>query len=76
MAGAKALVIGLSAYGGLMSGVDIVSKQVKSTNTFLAEQEHKLHLIAPTHAQLSEKKAVPQLLAVILPCTERGANSR
>lgn len=55
MAGAKALALGLTAYGGLMSGVDIVSNQLKSTNRFLAEQAQIIFACPNSNAIIKKK---------------------
>ena len=55
MAGAKTLALALTAYGGLMSGVDIVSNQLKSTNKFLAEQAQIIFSCPNSNATIKKK---------------------
>ncbi len=72
MAGAKALVIGLTAYGGLMSGVDIVNKQLKSTNRFLAEQAQIIFACPDSRATVRKRGGAPASLQRLFFRVQRG----
>ncbi|ARU28484.1 hypothetical protein [Cellvibrio sp. PSBB006] len=72
MAGAKALVIGLTAYGGLMSGVDIVNKQLKSTNRFLAEQAQTIFACPDSRATVRKRGGAPASLQRLFSRVQRG----
>jgi hypothetical protein len=72
MAGAKALVIGLTAYGGLISGVDIVNKQVKATNRFLAEQAQSKFACPEPKAAIRNKGGTPAALQRLFSRVQRG----
>ncbi|WP_313501340.1 hypothetical protein [Stutzerimonas nitrititolerans] len=72
MAGAKALVIGLTAYGGLMSGVDIINKQLKSTNRFLAEQAQTIFACPGSRATVRKRGGAPASLQRLFSRVQRG----
>lgn len=72
MAGAKALVIGLTAYGGLISGVDIVNKQVKATNRFLAEQAQSIFACPDSKAAIRNRGGAPAALQRLFSRVQKG----
>ena len=72
MAAAKALVIGVTAYGGLMSGVDIVNKQLKSTNKFLAEQAQTIFACPDSRATVRKRGGAPASLQRLFSLVQRG----
>lgn len=72
MAGAKTLAIALTAYGGLMSGVDIVSNQLKSTNKFLAEQAQIIFACPNSNATIKKKGGAPAALQRLFSRVQRG----
>lgn len=72
MAGAKALVIGLTAYGGLMSGIDIVNKQLKSTNRFLAEQAQAVFACPDSRATVIKRGGAPASLQRLFSRVQKG----
>jgi hypothetical protein len=72
MTGAKALVIGITAYGGLMSGIDIVGKQLKSTNSFLAEQAQTIFSCPDSRATVRKKGGAPAALQRLFGRVQRG----
>jgi hypothetical protein len=71
MAGAKALVVGVAAYGGLMSGIDIINKQVISTNKFLGEQAQSVFACPQSKAQVTKKGGAPAALKKLFSRVER-----
>lgn len=56
---AGALVIGITAYGGLMSGVEIISKQLRATGNFLSDQALSKFSCAQPDATVKRKGGVP-----------------
>ncbi|MES2908331.1 MAG: hypothetical protein V4688_04145 [Pseudomonadota bacterium] len=56
---AGALVIGVTAYGGLISGVEIISKQLKATGNFLSDQAMSKFSCAKPDATVKRKGGVP-----------------
>ena len=72
MAGAKTLALGLIAYGGLITGVDIVTKQVKATNRFLAEQAHNIFECPSSKAAVKNKGGAPAALQRLFSRVQRG----
>lgn len=72
MTGAKALVIGITAYGGLMSGVDIINKQVKATSSFLAEHAQSTFACTESQATVRKKGGVPAALQRLFARVQRG----
>lgn len=56
---AGALVMGITAYGGLMSGVEIISKQLSATGNYLSEQALSKFSCAKPHATVKRKGGVP-----------------
>lgn len=72
MAGAKALVIGVTAYGGLMSGIGIITKQTKSTAGFLGEQAQSVFGCPKSNANVKKRGGVPAALNRLFARVERG----
>ena len=72
MTGAKALVIGITAYGGLMSGVDIINKQLKSTSSFLAEHAQNTFACEEHKATVRKKGGAPAALQRLFARVQRG----
>lgn len=72
MASAKALAIGITAYGGLMSGVDIVSNQLKATNRFLAEKAQIIFACPNSQAEVKKRGGAPAALQRLFGRVQRG----
>jgi len=72
MAGAKALVIAVTAYGGLMSGIDIITKQTKSTAGFLGDQAQSVFGCPKSNANVTKRGGVPAALNRLFARVERG----
>jgi hypothetical protein len=72
MTGAKALIIGVTAYGGLMSGIDIITKQTKSTASFLGEQAQSVFGCPKSDANVIKRGGVPAALNRLFARVEKG----
>lgn len=72
MAGARALAIGLTAYGGIISGIDTVSGQLKSANIFLAEQAQVIFACPNSNATIKKKGGAPAALQRLFARVQRG----
>lgn len=72
MSGAKALVIGIAAYGGIMSGVDVINKQLKATSDFLAEHAQSTFGCSSHQARVRKKGGVPAALHRLFDRVQRG----
>ncbi len=58
----KAVIVGITAYGGLMSGVEIMSKQLKATSNFLAEHAQSKFSCPGAQATVRKKGGAPAAL--------------
>jgi hypothetical protein len=59
---AGAFVLGVTAYGGFMSGIDTISKQLSATRTFLAEHARSTFSCSESQATVRKKGGVPSAL--------------
>jgi hypothetical protein len=59
---AGALVVGVTAYGGLVSGIEIISKQLSATRTYLAEHARSTFSCSEPQATVRKKGGVPSAL--------------
>lgn len=69
---AKTVVIGLTAYGGLWSGVDIVSKQLKAASNFLAERAQSKFSCPGSQATVRKKGGAPATLQRLFARVQNG----
>lgn len=72
MAGAQALAIGLTAYGGFMSGVNVISQQLKSTSIFLAEHAQSTFSCSESNTTVSKKGGAPAALQRLFNRVQKG----
>lgn len=69
---AQALAAGVVAYGGLMSGVEIISKQMNSAGSYLAEQAQNTFACAKPQATVKRKGGVPAALQRLFARVQAG----
>lgn len=70
--GAQVLFIGISAYGGLYSGLEIIGKQLVSTKEFLAEQAKNAFSCSGEKAVIRKSGGVPASLQRLFFRVQRG----
>lgn len=69
---AGALVVGVTAYGGVMSGIEIISKQLSATRSYLAEHARSAFSCSEPQATVRKKGGVPSALQRLFVRVQRG----
>lgn len=69
---AGAFVLGVTAYGGFMSGIETISKQLSATRTFLAERARSTFSCPEPQATVGKKGGVPSALQRLFARVQSG----
>ncbi|MDY7579289.1 hypothetical protein RGU70_13280 [Herbaspirillum sp. RTI4] len=69
---AGVFLVGISAYGGLMSGIDAISKQVSDTGKFLAEHAQSTFSCPDDKTTVRKKGGVPTSLQRLFVRVQKG----
>lgn len=69
---AGAFVVGISAYGGLVSGIETISKQVSATGKYLAEHAQSTFACPENQTTVRRKGGVPSALQRLFARVQKG----
>ena len=70
---AKHLLIGISAYGGFMAGLDYISKQLAASSSFLAKQAQVAFACDTSQATVHKKRGAPAKLHNLFNKVQNGS---